>query len=314
MPPQTVMRAFTGAQVPEAERLLAAQVISMHGRKLEEDDWSRVYCQAKGIPPQTWSNLNIDVMHGTLGVEHKMLCTGLASPSSLRGRRKMHPAATRALRIDPSQRDPNKVMADVLNQYRALIAARREMLGGRNADLRTGWLLWKRDLSEFLYFEEAMVAPDPSEFTAEWNTIKQGGSRKASTNLWIYEKSTGIKRYSLTTSAGIKLQPYFDIPGKGVSDVYEFDLNARSVGQNSVLTWVTSTTKTALGDLFGGDPRALSDAIRQSAEGEAARLEAEGQRAERVELSRDALQALRDHFPGATDDERLQAFIEVNSA
>ena len=33
-----------------------------------------MYCGAKGIPEQKWSNLNIDVMHGNLGVEHKMLC------------------------------------------------------------------------------------------------------------------------------------------------------------------------------------------------------------------------------------------------
>ena len=42
----------------------------MMGRKLEEGDWAEVYCRAKGLPNQGWSNLNIDVMHEGLGVEH----------------------------------------------------------------------------------------------------------------------------------------------------------------------------------------------------------------------------------------------------
>ena len=46
----------------------------MMGCKLEEEDWNRVYCEAKGIPHSGWSNLNIDVIHAGLGVEQKLLC------------------------------------------------------------------------------------------------------------------------------------------------------------------------------------------------------------------------------------------------
>ena len=65
---------FTTAQRDTAHRLLTACVARMMGRKLEEGDWADVYCRAKGIPARGWSNLNIDVMHEGLGVEHKMLC------------------------------------------------------------------------------------------------------------------------------------------------------------------------------------------------------------------------------------------------
>lgn len=58
---QTLL-AFSDAERERAFHLLAARVAYMMGRKFEEDDWSRVYCAAKGIPFQKWSNLNIDVM------------------------------------------------------------------------------------------------------------------------------------------------------------------------------------------------------------------------------------------------------------
>jgi hypothetical protein len=55
------LAAFTPEQYATAHRLLAAKVARMMGRKLEEGDWADVYCRAKGLPSQRWSNLNIDV-------------------------------------------------------------------------------------------------------------------------------------------------------------------------------------------------------------------------------------------------------------
>jgi len=159
----------------------------MMGRKLEEADWSSVYCRAKNIPERGWSNLNIDVMYEGLGVEHKMLGVPADKPiQSVCGTRLMHPAATRSIRISSTDADPNEVMKDVLSQYAAVIEQRREKVtenaGGAKADLRTGWMLWQSSLREFLYFEEETIPPDPSHYFADWRE-SGGGLRKASKNL-----------------------------------------------------------------------------------------------------------------------------------
>ena len=65
------LRAFSAREFIHAHDLLAGRVAAMMGRKFEEGDWSYVYQTAKGFPPSGWSNLNIDIMHGSLGVEHK---------------------------------------------------------------------------------------------------------------------------------------------------------------------------------------------------------------------------------------------------
>lgn len=56
------LAAFTEKEKEAAHILLATQVAFMMGRKMEEADWSSVYCRAKGLPERGWSNLNIDVM------------------------------------------------------------------------------------------------------------------------------------------------------------------------------------------------------------------------------------------------------------
>src|SRR5436309_1575427 len=94
---------FTPEQRIKAHALLAAKVAYMMGRKFEEGDWAEIYCKAKGIPLKGWSNLNIDIIHEGLGVEHKMLCyrsnTDLAEAC---GQTMMHPAATRSIRVPPT--------------------------------------------------------------------------------------------------------------------------------------------------------------------------------------------------------------------
>ena len=77
------------------------------------------------------------------------------------------------------------------------------------------------NLRQFLYFEEPIRAPNADDYTAEW-VESGGGSRKGSRNLWIYEKATGKKRFSVTTSAGAKIQPYFDVPPPNNPNLYIF--------------------------------------------------------------------------------------------
>jgi hypothetical protein len=254
--------AFTAEQKIRVHLLLATRVAYMMGRKLEEADWSSAYCRAKGIPEREWSNLNIDVMHEGLGVEHKMLCvrSDRAMKSNC-GERLMHPSATRAIRL-PDSNDPNEVMREVLGQYAALLNARKQKLQedapGKKSDLRTGWVLWQESLSEFLYFEEESIPPDPDDYKAEWKE-SGGGTRKTSKNVWVYEKETGNKRYSITTSAGPKIQPYFDVPPPTDPNVYIFRAQGEEIAAGIVRVWVTTSTFRELEGIVGSlSPERLS--------------------------------------------------------
>jgi hypothetical protein len=140
----------------------------MMGRKFEEGDWSYVYCAAKGLPESGWSNLRIDVMHESLGVEHKMLC--VRSKKRMKehcGTTLMHPSLTRSIRIPSTVGDPTETARDVLNQYVELIRRRRQRVAenapGSTPDMRIGWLLWQVSLKEFLYFEKEMLEPNPDD-------------------------------------------------------------------------------------------------------------------------------------------------------
>jgi hypothetical protein len=94
----------------------------MMGRKMEEGDWAEIYCRAKNIPLSGWSNLNLDIMHDGLGIEHKMLCYRSKPDLAVAaGTRLMHPSATRSFRMPASSVDPNQAMREVLIQYAELI-------------------------------------------------------------------------------------------------------------------------------------------------------------------------------------------------
>ena len=220
------LKAFNSDEKSMASELLAAKVATMLGRKMEEDDWDFVYCNAKRIPQTNWSNLNVDVNFQGLGVEHKMLRVNKSgSILDACGTTKMHPAGTRSIRVLATG-DPDIVASDVLQQYSDLIEAREKAVLEKSdtgrVDMRFGWLLWKETLDEFLYFEEAMEKPIPSDFFAHWNDTPAKGARKASRSLWIYDKATHNKVYSVTTTAGAKIQPYFQVPDPTDPNLYHF--------------------------------------------------------------------------------------------
>lgn len=265
------LQAFTPDQAARAKVLLSTQVASMMGRKLEEGDWSKVYCKAKEIPEVGWSNLHIDVSHGGLGLELKLLrIAGLNNRplKSVCGTTLMHPSATRSIRIDDPRRPAADAMADVFAQYAELIALRTARVQAdapsSMADMRTGWLIWEDNLTEFLYFEEPMIAPDPARFVAEWNETPARGARKASRSLWIYDRATNQKRYSVTTTAGAKIQPYFDVPPPQDPYLCHFRAQSEPSGADTILLWVASSTARALKDRLGTlDRDAVSAAVIQ---------------------------------------------------
>ncbi|MCM3897854.1 hypothetical protein ND991_21875 [Gordonia sputi] len=324
MPHAPTLPAFTPDEQSRVHSGLALQVARMMGRKLEEDDWSAVYCAAKGIENTGWSNLDIDVMNGPLGIEHKMLC--YRSKPDLEqacGTSLMHPALTRSIRIPSVDMPADEVMADVFDQYRLLLEERKLSVmskydGSQPIELRTGWLLWQESLRQFMYFEELTMAPNPEEHVAHWNERGAGGRRKPSKNLWIYEKESGRKRYSVTTSAGIKIQPYFDVPLPDDPNLYTFTVIGERIDAGHVRAAVTQKTYNALAQLTDVDsPRVLSKLILETVSGldgsEDLLSIASIDEVRFLTLTEDAYLALGEAFGGVNDDHNFQLLIDILS-
>ena len=317
----STLRAFTKQECQRAKILLAARVAIMMGRKLEEGDWSEIYHKAKGIPDSGWSNLHIDVNHNGLGVEIKLLRIPQLhgkSPKSVCGTTLMHPSATRSIRIDNIKLNANKVMLDVLKQYRRFIEGRTNSVSSRNqaghADMRIGWLLWENGLREFLYFEEKMKIPNPNNYYAIWHDTPERGARKASKSLWIYEKDTNKKRYSVTTGAGVKIQPYFDVPPPTDPNLYYFCVQSERLDSDTVTLWVTAATARQLEKRLGSiDKQIISEAVLKAAENlnvnDDIGTSREIQEAVPIEVSNNAYNLLMQNWESVSDEHRIQLLL-----
>lgn len=350
---------FDDAQFQRARHLLATQVSEMMGRKFEEGDWAKVYCKAKGIPLAGWSNTDIDVMFGNVGVEQKAMAR--RSSQAIKdacGTTLMHPAGTRAIRI-PREDDPTRAARNILTQYGTLIARRRLLVsvvdrynngaldragaiaqlreqgdytqqaaekripdqpipgheGVRDVDLRTGWLLWQDSLREFLYFEEAMLAPDPEAYVAEWRAREGSGSRQGSRNLWIYERASGEKHFSVTTEAGAKIQPYFRVPAPDDPHLYHFVVQGEVCDNGLVRVWLTQTTanmlRSAIGEL---SPERIAAAV-ESARFEDRQLDRTsggfGPLAVETLIPMESYTRLRAALDGVSDEHNFRQLIEL---
>ena len=310
--------AFTQSQYARAHLFLATRVVTMMGRKFEEGDWAEVYCAAKDIPLVGWSNLNIDIVYRGLGVEHKMLCYRATTVMEACGTTLMHPSLTRSVRIPSVEADPNSVMRDVLTQYGELVELRRMRVRttaeGAEPDMRTGWLLWQASLREFLYFEEEMLAPNPDDYRAEWRE-SGGGGRKTSRNLWVYEKDTGKKRYSVTTSAGAKIQPYLDVPPPDDPFLYRFVVQGLHLGDNLVRIWVAANTARELSGLVGSlEPGELSSAIlhaAREASTEPGEAELQAETAQPLEITKEAYEVMKQTWVGVSDEHSVELLIRA---
>lgn len=311
---------FSDEQAERTKILLAAKVASMMGRKLEEGDWSEVYCKAKNIPNIGWSNLYVDVNHDGLGVEFKMLRIAQLRGRPLKsvcGTTLMHPAATRSIRIDDLALAANEVMVDVLRQYAALIEERTQRVRDHSpdgsADMRLGWLLWEDNLREFLYFEETMAKPNPEAYYAEWNETAARGARKASKSLWIYEKTMNKKRYSVTTSAGIKIQPYFDVPPPSDPNLAYFCVQSEPTDDDTIILWVSAATAAQLKERIGSIEKdvvsqAVFEAARRDQEDEKFNVDDLGA-AVPIQVSKAAFVLLQNHWEAVSDNHRVQLLI-----
>lgn len=317
MQQQTILRAFSEKERILAHELLATRVAFMMGRKFEEDDWASVYCAARGIEKTGWSNLNIDISYNNQGIEQKMLCIRNLNILSSCGCTFMHPSATRSIRIPSLNIDANEAMFDIITQYADFLRMRSERIkatGHGEPDMRTGWLLWQVDLREFLYFEEKTQIPDPNDYFAVWEEKPSRGVRKGSKNLWVYEKETGKKRFSITTSAGAKIQPYFDVPPIGSANLYHFVVIGEHIEANGVRMWVTDSTYHNLFLLLEGDlsKETLSRIILESAKelhNDSFARTYNYEKAHELIVSTDAYEAIQSVFPCVNDDSSMQLLV-----
>lgn len=209
------LRPFTPAQLEAARIEVVRLVRNLQGRKLEEGDWTELYCRVKAATYTGWSNLPFrDYLHNGVGVEFKLLMR--TSPQDDIGRSLMHPAATRTIDFDETD-PPDKAMRAVLKQWSDQIEGFEQRIAktlkSGSVDAHWGVLLWAQDHSQFLYFEERLKKPNPADYFAAWGTGTHRG--KKSRNLHIFEGATKRKRFSCTVPRnGAKLQPYFDVPSE----------------------------------------------------------------------------------------------------
>lgn len=317
----TTLPVFSDEEYSRAKAILAGKVASMMGRKLEEGDWSEVYCKTKGIPEQGWSNLSIDVNHEGLGVEFKMLRVANLHGKSIRsvcGTSRMHPSATRSIRIDDLEVPPDEAMVDVLTQYANLLEARtiqvKEKSRTGSADMRTGWLLWETELREFLYFEERVLKPNPDDYYAIWNLTPPRGARKPSKSLWIFEKNTGAKKFSVTTSAGIKIQPYFNVPAPDDPNLAFFRVQSEEHDEDTIKLWVAAQTANQLSRRVGSlAKKAVSDAIAVASQNKLkskANEIRDQEMAVAIPVSRTAFNLLISNWEAVNDEHLVQQLIQ----
>ena len=314
------LRAFTGRQRRTAKLLLAGKVATMMGRKMEEGDWSEIYCRAKNIPEVGWSNVNIDVEYRGLGVEFKMLRVKVSKGGTIKevcGTTQMHPALTRSIRIEDLGGEAQDVMEEVFLQYAELVDSRtgrvRRNSDDGSADMRLGWLLWENSLTEFLYFEERMIAPSPERYYARWNETPPRGNRKGSRSLWVFDKETHEKRYSITTTAGIKIQPYFDVPLVDDPELTYFRVQNEPVDPDTVLLWIASSTADQLKEKLGSIRReVVNEAIENAIEKRymlTESLDEELTRAVPIAVSRKAFDELVGAWEAVSDEHRIQLLL-----
>ena len=180
--------------------------------------------------------------------------------------------------------------------------------------MRIGWLLWEDTLTEFLYFEEKMTPPDPNLYYAEWNITPARGIRKASKSLWVFLKNTNEKRYSVTTSAGIKIQPYFDVPAPLDPNLYYLRVQSEYVDIDTIRIWVSASTARALQHRLGSlDKVVVSEAIIKL--GEAAPTEAVPEQkdddlAVAILISKRAHEVLTSLWEAVSDEHRAQLLLK----
>lgn len=215
----------------------------------------------------------------------------------------------------PDKGDANEAMRLVIAGYQKVLDERRAkalaISNGRPVELRSGWLLYESSLSEFLYWEEPTVNLNPTEHKAVWKErVARGeGGRRGNKNLWIYNKATGRKVWSVTGGgSGTKIQPYFTVPTADDENLCYFRVQGEMLAGDTVRVWITEPTARTLKGILGDlDPERLSDAILKAAATAPSLAATEDhERVQELVILHAAYIALKEKFPGVSDEHCFQ--------
>ena len=122
-----------------------------------------------------------------------------------------------------------------------------------------------------------------------------------------------MKRFSVTTSAGIKIQPYFDVPPPGDPNLVFYRVQSEPLDDNTVVLWVSASTANQLRMILGSiDQRKVSDAITKALQLRARITPTEivdSDLAVSIRVSKEAFDALVDYWDAVSDEHRIQQLI-----
>lgn len=157
-----------------------------------------------------------------------------------------------------------------------------------------------------------MAAADPHDYYAIWNERPTTSRRQGSRNVWVYERDTDIKRYSITNQAGPKIQPYFDVPTLDHPALYHIQVDGEEM-DGGVRLWVTDATKRQLAELADIDDEAALSAfiINSAAAIDVEEGDGTSPAAPAVPLlvSREAYEALASSVVGPSSDDRVRQLL-----
>jgi len=125
------------------------------------------------------------------------------------------------------------------------------------------------------------------------------GARKASKSLWIYDKKSNKKKYSVTTSAGIKIQPYFDVPPPNDPNMAYFRVQSEQLDEDTIVLWIATATAVMLKSRLGSlEKDVVSQAVLDAVKVHRSDNELAGEglnAAVPVCVSKEAFDLLREH-------------------
>ncbi len=120
----------------------------------------------------------------------------------------------------------------------------------------------------------------------------------------------------MTTSAGVKLQPYFDVPGVNDGNLYHWTIIGESIDPGDVRIWLTARTAGALRSLIGSlDKDVVSsfvlEFVASKPEEDAQAVGPEDADAVvEVMMTKEAYAVLGDTFPSTNDDHLIQQLLQ----
>jgi len=129
----------------------------------------------------------------------------------------------------------------------------------------------------------------------------------------VYEKETGEKRFSITTAAGAKIQPYFDVPPPTDPNIYIFKVQGEEISPGVVRIWVAAPTARELQQVVGDLTREnlsliITNAAAEQGDGESPHISLK-EEAIGLTLTGESYNLLVSMFPGAVSDEHMAQLL-----